>query len=79
MSLQGVDHFRDIRYSADVTYGELFLQNEYEMSVYNLDTASVDNLRQRFQLFETVCSPTAIAFSASFFKFKYIVFMDTFF
>ena len=30
-------HFRDIRYTpSGLTYGEMFLQNEYEMSVYNL-------------------------------------------
>jgi glycyl-tRNA synthetase alpha subunit len=26
MSLQGVNHFKDIRYNEKVTYGELFLQ-----------------------------------------------------
>lgn len=44
------------RYSNDVTYGELFLQNEYEMSCYNLDEADVADQRQRFALFEAeVC------------------------
>jgi tetrameric-type glycyl-tRNA synthetase alpha subunit len=32
MALQGAKHFKDIRYSEGVTYGEMFLQNEYEMS-----------------------------------------------
>lgn len=54
MSLQSVDHFKDIRYNEAVTYGELFLQNEYEMSVYNLDQADVSDLRTRFDLFESV-------------------------
>ena len=35
-----------------MTYGELFLQNEYEMSCYNLDEADVAEQRQRFDLFE---------------------------
>lgn len=35
------------RYSDTVSYGELFLQNEYEMSVYNLDEADVAGQRQR--------------------------------
>lgn len=52
MSLQGVKHFRDIRYSDEVTYGELFLQNEYEMSCYNLDEADVAEQRKRFNLYE---------------------------
>ena len=51
MSLQGVNHFKDIRYNDDVTYGELFLQNEYEMSCYNINEASVEDARKRFQLF----------------------------
>jgi len=52
MALQGVSHFRDIRYNDAVRYGEMFLQNEYEMSVFNLDEADVEDQRQRFQLFE---------------------------
>jgi hypothetical protein len=30
--LQGAKHFKDIRYSAGLSYGEMFLQSEYEMS-----------------------------------------------
>eukprot|EP00892_Ulva_mutabilis_P006376 jgi/Ulvmu1/410/UM001_0417.1 len=52
MALQGVDHFKDIRFAEGVTYGELFMQNEYEMSVFNLDAASTDSLREHFALFE---------------------------
>jgi glycyl-tRNA synthetase len=52
MSLQGVEHFKDITYAPGVTYGEMFLQNEYEMSVYNLDEADVDGQRERFNLYE---------------------------
>ena len=52
MSLQGVTHFKDIRYNDTVKYGEMFLQNEYEMSVFNLDEADVEDQRKRFALFE---------------------------
>ena len=52
MALQGVDHFKDIIYAPGVTYGEMFLQNEYEMSVYNLDVAEVEGQRSRFDLYE---------------------------
>lgn len=45
-------NFRDIRYNNTVTYGELFLQNEYEMSRYNLDEADVAEQRTRFELYE---------------------------
>lgn len=53
MSLQGVKHFKDIVYApSGITYGEMFLQNEYEQSVYNLDAADVSGQRQRFALYE---------------------------
>lgn len=41
MSLQGVTHFKDIEYAPGVTYGEVFGQNEFEMSSYYLDEADV--------------------------------------
>jgi glycyl-tRNA synthetase len=47
MALQGVNNFKHIAYNSQVSYGELFLQNEYEMSVYNLDEADVEQQRQR--------------------------------
>lgn len=52
MALQGVDHFKNIMYNQQITYGELFLQNEYEMSKYNLEEAIVDDHWKRFELFE---------------------------
>ena len=52
---QGVQHFKDIQYTASMTYGELFMQNEYEMSCYNLDEANVEGQRQRFELYQQVC------------------------
>ncbi|DBA71104.1 TPA: hypothetical protein ACH3X2_011520 [Trebouxia sp. C0005] len=52
MALQGVHHFKDIQYTASMTYGELFMQNEYEMSCYNLDEANVEGQRQRFELYQ---------------------------
>ncbi len=50
MSLQGVTHFRDIAYNDTLTYGECFLQNEFEMSTYNLQVADVAAARTRFNL-----------------------------
>lgn len=35
-----------------VTYGEMFYQNEYEMSCYNLDEADVAGQRARFDLYD---------------------------
>ncbi|GGK19833.1 glycine--tRNA ligase [Pilimelia terevasa] len=45
MALQGVTHFKEIRYAEGVTYGEVFGQAEYEMSRYYLDDADVDTNR----------------------------------
>ncbi len=52
MALQGADHFKKIRYNPALEYGELFGQNEYEMSVYNLDAAGVERVAQLFNLYE---------------------------
>lgn len=52
MCLQGVDHFKKIAYSPDLTYGEVLGQNEYEMSVYNLDVADTERCRRLFELYE---------------------------
>eukprot|EP00741_Cyanophora_paradoxa_P009065 tig00001466_g8778.t1 len=52
MALQGVQHFRDIEYGNGVKYGEIFGQNEYEMSVYNLDAADIPTNLQMFELHE---------------------------
>eukprot|EP01018_Ginkgo_biloba_P005916 Gb_10676 [translate_table: standard] len=57
MSLQGVDHFKNIQYAPDITYGELFLENEKEMSADNLDFADVMQVQQHFELFDAkACS-----------------------
>ena len=52
MALQGVDHFKKIIYAPGITYDEVLGQNEYEMSVYNLDTANVERVAQLFDLYE---------------------------
>ena len=48
MALQGVTHFKDIRYNDTLTYGEAWLQNEVEMSTYALEVADVAATRARF-------------------------------
>ncbi|GMN55645.1 hypothetical protein TIFTF001_024757 [Ficus carica] len=52
MLLQGVDHFKKIQYADGITYGELFMENEKEMSAYYLEHASVDHLQKHFDFFE---------------------------
>ncbi|CAL9067224.1 unnamed protein product [Musa banksii] len=52
MLLQGVNHFKKIQYSDGITYGELFLENEKEMSAYYLEHANIDHIQQCFENFE---------------------------
>lgn len=52
--MQGVKHFKDIQYTPTLSYGEMLLQNEYEMSCYNLDNADVASQQQLFELHQKV-------------------------
>ena len=56
MYLQGVDSVYDLVWSdgpfGKVTYGDVFLQNEIEMSTFNFEHANVDALFEQFDLFE---------------------------
>lgn len=52
MSLQGKSHFKDIIFAPGITYGDVFMQNEIEMSQYNMDAADVDRNKQMFQIYE---------------------------
>lgn len=52
MLLQGVDHFKKIQYTDGITYGELFLENEKEMSAYYLEHANIHHLQKQFDFFE---------------------------
>ena len=52
--LQGVDHFKDIQYNRGAKYGEMLMQQEYEMSCFNLDQADVGIHQQLYDLYERV-------------------------
>jgi glycyl-tRNA synthetase len=51
MSLQGVTNFKDIAYAPGLTYGEVFGQQEYEMSRYYLDDADIETNRTLYDLY----------------------------
>ncbi|MFO1256285.1 MAG: glycine--tRNA ligase subunit alpha [Sphingomonadaceae bacterium] len=56
MYIQGVDNVYDLAFnSAGVTYGEVFLKNEQEMSKYNFEVADTDSLFRGFQAAEAEC------------------------
>lgn len=56
MFLQGIDNMFDIVWSktssGQVTYGDVFHQNEVEMSAYNFHYADIDNLFSQFNHYE---------------------------
>lgn len=57
--LQGVDNIYDIVWSRDgdrcLTYGDLFQQNEREMSDYNFNQAPIADLLEQFSCWEREC------------------------
>lgn len=56
MSLQGIDNMYDLVWNKGplgvVTYGDVFLQNEVEMSKYNFEHANVEHLFHQFYAYE---------------------------
>ena len=52
MYLQNVQHFQDIQWNDTAKYGEIFLQNEVEMSKYNFEVSSADALYKMFDLYQ---------------------------
>lgn len=57
MSLQGIDNMYDIVWGIEpdgkkITYGDVFHQNEVEMSKYNFELADVDSLFKYFLTYE---------------------------
>jgi glycyl-tRNA synthetase alpha chain len=55
MYLQNVDNVYDLTWNGDVTYGDIFHQNEKEMSHYNFTHAAIDDLTQQFDQYEAMC------------------------
>ena len=55
MYIQGVENVYDIKWNKDVTYGDIFLQNEQEFSAYCLDYADTDILLRHFSDAEKEC------------------------
>jgi len=59
MYLQGVDNLFDLVWArgpdGDVTYGDIYHQNEVEQSTYNFELADIDALFHWFDVCETQC------------------------
>ena len=60
MYLQNVDNVYDLIWTESpknfVTYGDVYLQNEIEMSAYNFEHANVEQLFKAFENCEIECS-----------------------
>jgi glycyl-tRNA synthetase alpha chain len=52
MYIQGVDNVYDLRWNDDVTYGDVYHQNEVEQSTYNFEKADVAMLLESFNRYE---------------------------
>jgi len=52
MAVQGVDHFKDIRWGPGVTYGEIYQMAEAEWSRYNYEAADIVAVRETFEMGE---------------------------
>jgi glycyl-tRNA synthetase alpha chain len=53
MYLQNVNSVYDIEWAPGITYGDIFLQPEYEHSVYSFDEADVEVLKELFSVYES--------------------------
>lgn len=52
MYLQGVDSVYDLKWNDNLTYGDIYLQNEKEQSAYNFDVSSAERLMQLFDIYK---------------------------
>ncbi len=52
MYLQGVDNVYDLQWNNDITYGDVYHQQEIEQSTYNFELADVDMLLDLFNKYE---------------------------
>jgi glycyl-tRNA synthetase alpha chain len=56
MYIQGVDNVYDLKFNSHgVTYGEVFLENEKQMSKWNFEVADTDSLFEGFRRAEAEC------------------------
>lgn len=59
MVIQGVSHTQDLVWAygsnGPITYGDIFKQNEFEMSTYNFEKANIEHLLHEFDLYEADC------------------------
>lgn len=52
MYIQNKESVYDIEYVGDITYGDIYLQNEIDYSHYNFEAADVESLQVWFEMYE---------------------------
>ena len=52
MYIQGVENVYDLKWNENVTYGDVWHDNEVEQSVYNFELADTDMLFKLFDMYE---------------------------
>ncbi|HHY27914.1 MAG TPA: glycine--tRNA ligase subunit alpha [Desulfitobacterium dehalogenans] len=52
MTIQNKESVYDIEYVGDITYGDIYLQNEIDYSHYNFEAADVESLQTWFDMYE---------------------------
>lgn len=55
MYIQRKKNFFELKYSDDVTYGEIYKEAESQWSVYNFDLADIEMLKKQFDMWESEC------------------------
>jgi len=63
--LQGVDSVYDVRWSDELTYGEIRLQEEQQFSVYNFEMADPRDTRALFETYEREAGHLLAAYDAA--------------
>lgn len=56
MHLQGVDSVYDLMWNSTTTYGDVFLENEVQLSKYNFEHANIDMLFGLFDTYQKECN-----------------------
>ncbi len=67
MFIQGVDSVFDINWVGQISYGDVYMQNEIEQSTYNFEIANVERLQTLFSVYEKeseLCSENKIVLPA---------------
>jgi glycyl-tRNA synthetase alpha chain len=55
MYLQGVESVYDLKWNKDVTYGDVYHNNEVQYSKHNFEVADTDMLFKLFEMYEKEC------------------------